>query len=130
MSWLLELIRTFWPIAVVLTPIILGAGILWLRSQFSTKADIQNMEARIVARIGEHEDRLNEGSKKLASLDKRVALVEDDCESSPSRQDLSQAIAVLAGRMSGVESSLKGQERALSTQNDYLHTLIEKGLKG
>lgn len=130
MSWILELIRTLWPIAAVLTPLIIGAGILWMRSQFSTKLDIQNMEGRILERIESHDGRLNDGSKKLADLDKRVALVEGDCESSPSRHDLNQAIAVLAGRMSAVESSSRGLEREIRTQNDYVHTLIEKGMRG
>lgn len=128
MPTFLEIVRTIWPIAAVLTPLILGAGFLWLRTQFPTKTDLAAMEERIRADIEEHERRLDDGSKKMADYDKRIALVEDDCESSPSKADLSQANASLAGRMSGVESSLRGQERQLSTLNTYLHTLIEKGL--
>lgn len=130
MSWLLELIRTLWPIAVVLTPIILGAGILWLKSQFPTKIELKNAETAILAKIETHERRLAEGSGKLADLDKRVALVEDDCDSSPSKQDLNQLYAALAGRTSGVETALRGLEKALNTQNDYVHTLIERAIKG
>jgi hypothetical protein len=118
-SWLLELIRTLWPVAVVVMPLVTGAGFLWLKTQFPTKSDFDAIQ-----------ERLADGSRKLAALDKRLALVEDDCDSSPSKQDLNQNYAVLAGRMSGVESSLKGLEKALSTQNDYVHALIQKGLSG
>ena len=118
MQWL-EIIRTLWPIAVVITPLVIAAGFLWLKTQFSTKVD-----------WNQHEVRLDEGSRKLADLDKRVALVEQDCEASPSKSDLNTGYATLAGRMSGVESSLRGLEKQLSTQNGYVHALLEKGLKG
>lgn len=123
-----EYIRTLWPIAVVLIPVVLTAGFLWLKTQFPTKADLIATEARIVADIDEHKARLDDGSKKMADFDKRIALVEDDCEASPSRGELLQQNAALAGRMSAVESSLRGQERQFTTMNGYLHTIIEKGL--
>lgn len=128
MHEVLDYIRTLWPIAVVLIPIVLTAGLLWLKTQFSTKADLAATEARIVAVVEEHKTRLDDGSRRMADFDKRIALVEDDCEASPSRSELMQQNTVLSGRMSGVETSLRGQERELSTLNTYLHTLIEKGL--
>jgi chromosome segregation ATPase len=129
MSWL-EYIRTFWPIAVFILPFVCGAGFLWLKTQFPTSADLKGVETRIGAKIDAHDLRLGEGSRKLAELDKRIALVEDDCESSPSKQDLNQNYAVLAGRISGVESSLRALEKALSTLNNYVHVLFQKGLGG
>lgn len=125
---LLEYFQTFWPVAVVILPLVTGAGFLWLRTQFPSKQDLDGAEKRINAKIDAHEARLAEGSKKLADLDKRVALVEEECESQPSKNDLNQGIAVLAGRMSGVESSVKGLTTQIGTQHDYLRTLIEKGL--
>jgi hypothetical protein len=118
-SWLLELIRTLWPVAIVVMPLVTGAGFLWLKTQFPSKTDFDTIQQRLA-----------EGSRKLSDLDKRVALVEDDCESSPSKQDLSNLYAALAGRTSGVETALRGLEKALNTQNDYVHTLIEKAIKG
>ena len=32
-----------------------------------------------------------------------------------------------AGRVSGVESSIRGLERTMNTQHDYIRTLLEKG---
>lgn len=134
MNWL-EIIRTFWPIVATLTPFILIGFILWLKSQFVLKAELETQKQRIdkaatLTQWQQHEERLDEGSRKLADLDKRVSLVEQDCESSPSKSDLNHGYATLAGRMSGVESSLRGLEKQLSTQNDYVHALLQKGLQG
>jgi hypothetical protein len=127
MNWL-EIVRTLWPIAVVLTPLICGIGFLWLKTQFPTKADLTATENRIVADIDAHKVRLDEGSRKMAEFDKRIALVEDDCKATPSRGDLNQGMSVLAGRMSGVESSVRGLEKMIGTANSYLHTLIQHGI--
>jgi hypothetical protein len=92
---------------------------LWLRTIFPTKADLALIEARLA-----------EGSRKLADLDKRVAIVEQDCDSNPSKSDLNQGMSVLAGRMSGVESAVRGVEKQVGTTLDLLHTVIQHGLTG
>lgn len=129
MYWL-DIISTFWPIAAFLASLVVTMMPLWLRTMFPTKADLKSVEDSVLAKIDAHEKRLQDGSTKLANLDKRVALVEEECEGQPSRHDLNQAMAVLAGRMSGVESSVNGLGKQLATQHDYVRTLLEKGLKG
>jgi hypothetical protein len=64
----------------------------------------------------------------MADFDKRIALVEQECDATPTKGEVNQSIATLAGRMSGVESSLRGVERILATQHDYLRTLVDRGL--
>lgn len=129
MQWL-EIVRVLWPIAVVLTPLICASGFLWLRTQFVTKQDLDTAKDQILEEIEKHETRLNAGSEKMADFDKRIALVEDDCESAPTKGDLNQGMSVLAGRMTGVETGLRGVEKMLGTANDYLHTIIQHGLSG
>jgi hypothetical protein len=87
-------------------------------------------EKRITDRIDSHQERLDVGSEKIATLDRRMAIVEKDCESQPSKSELSSAQAVVAGRVSGVESALRGLERQVGTGNDLLQLLIEQGIKG
>lgn len=137
----LEYIRTLWPIAVVLLPFITATGFLWLQTKFPSKgdlsqakealsADIAATEKRLGNKIDEHEQRLNDGSKKLAELDKRCALVEDDTRSMPSRQNLQIELSTLSQRIRGVEVWTETTSKSLDTLNSYLHTLIERGLGG
>jgi len=131
-----EIFQILWPIAVTLIPIVLGAGFLWLKTQFPTKADLDQAKAEAKAAVqgleGEVEalerdvaGRFERGSRKFGDHDKRLAVVEKECEGAPTKADLTQMISVLAGRMSGVESSLKGVEKLLGTQHDYLRAVIE-----
>lgn len=116
-NWL-ELIRTLWPIASVITPLILAAGFLWLRTQFPSKAELKEIEGR-----------LGGIATGMAEFDRRISLVEEDCKSSPSRNDLNQGLAVVAGRISGVEASVHGLERTVTTQHDYIRTVVEKAME-
>ncbi|MEA3017341.1 MAG: hypothetical protein QOI38_2063 [Sphingomonadales bacterium] len=118
MAWL-EIIRTLWPIVAFIAALVVAVMPLWLRTIFPTKADLALIEARLA-----------EGSRKLADLDKRVAIVEQDCDSNPSKSDLNQGMSVLAGRMSGVESAVRGVEKQVGTTLDLLHTVIQHGLTG
>lgn len=128
MDWL-RFLQTAWPIVVTLVSLASFAILLWLKTQFPTKADLKATEKDILAKIGAHQSRLDEGSKQLANLDRRVAVVEKDCESQPTKDELNRGHAVLAGRVSGVESALRGLERQVGTGNDMLNILVEQGLR-
>jgi hypothetical protein len=147
-EWL-RVLQVLWPIAVCLIPLVLGAGFLWLKTQFPTKADLKQAEEKAAAAVagsiqtssaalqqmegevrGLEKDitaRFERGSRKFADHDKRLAVVEKECEDAPTKNDLAQMISVLGGRMSGVESAVKGVEKQLGTQHDYLRTLIDRG---
>lgn len=137
----LDIFKVAWPIAVTLLPIILSAGILWLRSQFPTKVELEAVradvaaklketEARLTGKIDAHDERLDIGSKKMAELDKRASIVEEECRQAPSRNTLQTELSSINARVRGVEAYLEGTKRELGTLNDYLHTLIERGLGG
>jgi hypothetical protein len=128
-NWL-EMIRTFWPVLAATAGLVLTLMPLWLRTMFPTKVDLVAMEKRIEAKIDAHEERLREGSRKLADLDKRMAVVEEECDSQPTKNDLNSGLAKLSGRMSGVESGLRGVERLMNTHHDYLRAVVERGLNG
>jgi len=127
-DWL-RVLQVLWPIAVVVASLVLGAGFLWLKTQLPTKTDLGEVEKRLTSKIDAHDERLDRGGEKIADIDKRLAVVEEDCESQPGKAELNQGITVLAGRMSGVESGLRGVEKALSTQNSYVMALVEQGLR-
>lgn len=128
MGWL-DYLQIFWPIAASITPIVLTAGLLWLKTQFPSKADLESTRKEIVGRIDAHQHRLDQGSDKLADLTQRLAVVEEECDSQPTKNDLNQGMSVISGRVSGVESAVKGLDDQLKTANGYLRTLIEQGLR-
>ena len=116
--WLDILINVVWPIASTLTPIILGAGFLWLQTKFPSKADFDALKTR----VGDVE--VQQGKDGL-----RIATLADDAEHSPTRIELFSKVSAMSAKISHLEATTKAIEKMLGTQNDYLHTLIEKGLK-
>ena len=125
MNWL-TLIQVAWPIAVILMPLILATGFLWLKTQLATKAELKIVEGKIDG----HVKRFERGSAKFSDHDKRIALVEEECASTPTKNDLNQGLSIVSGRISGLEASIKGLLTSSQTQHDYLRTLLENALKG
>jgi len=143
-SWLIGLV-------VVAIPIIGATCLLWLRERFPTKDGLQaamaelgnklaatekaladklaDTEATLSSKIDEHDDRLDTGSRKMAEIDRRIALVEQECEAMPSRQNLQVELSQLSQRVRGVEVWTESTSKQLETLNSYLHTLIERGLE-
>lgn len=135
----LDIFKVAWPIAVTLLPIVVAAGVLWLKSQFPTKAELQavqdkvaadlvGVEQRLTEKMDEHDDRLDVGSRKMADHHTRISLVENECKQAPSRDVIQAELSQLSSRVRGVEAYLEGTNRQLTTLNDYLHTLIQNGL--
>jgi hypothetical protein len=118
-----------WPIAVIITPVIVGAGILWLKTQFPTKGELTAHEREVQTDLKKHTDRFEAGSRKFAEHDKRLALVEEECKSVPTRQSLQGELSQLSQRMRGVEVGFESVGRQLGTTNDYLKIIVDKGLK-
>ncbi|HEU4958991.1 MAG TPA: hypothetical protein VFT56_01170 [Sphingomonas sp.] len=120
MSWL-DYVRVLWPIASVVTPLIITAGLFWLRSQFALKTELAAERTRvdgkftgIATAINDHETRLK--------------LIEQDQQRPPSRHELFKQMSNISSRTEAMESTLEGIEKQVGTLNDYLHTLIERGL--
>lgn len=106
----LELVRTVWPILSGITPFILMGGFYWLRTQFVTRDDHRELDLKV---DGHHD---------------RIGRLETEGASEPSRADLNRMQSDLAGRIGGVEVSVKALGHQMTTMNQYLHTVIEKGL--
>ena len=137
----IAILNILWPIAALITPALIGAGILWLRSQFATKAELEAVKADLPARmtalgkevdnrLNAHAERFERGSAKFADHDKRIALVEADCKEVPTRQNLQAELSQISQRLRGVETGFEGMERQLNTTNDYLKIIVDKGFKG
>ena len=129
MSAIASYLAALWPIAATITPLVLLAGFLWLKTQFAGAKD--------VAEIG----------TKLAGYDNRLTKIEGELEtlaandvSEPTRVDLMQSLAAMDARMSRMEAHNEALVRQLGAQNhslqrelktlsDYVHSLIEQGLQ-
>lgn len=129
MDWLDTVINVIWPVASAITPVLLGAGFLWLKSQFPTRADFDALKAKIdldISSISQKNGEI-ESARKLDS--QRIDRLEQDAEGSPTRIELMKMMGEMSSRLARFEGSAEMLSRQLATQNDYLHTLVEKGLK-
>jgi chromosome segregation ATPase len=107
----LDYLAKLWPIVVVLSTIF-GALIgVWLSSRYAPRQEFERLKNTVF----EHTT--------------QIATLEDTLKSSPTRQELQDDIAQLAERIRGLETGVSGMRDQLSTTNNYLHTLIEKGLQ-
>lgn len=116
---LFDWIRTFWPIIVVFATMLVAAVMTGLATRF-VKVPAFN---GLIERVGKLETGCQGHEMRLQSLERSA-------EKSPTPMELQEDIAELAERMKGVETGLTGIDGRLETTNTYLHTLIERGLKG
>lgn len=116
-SWL-SLIIDLWPIASVLTPVILTAGFLWLRQKFPSKEDFDALKITV--------DKL-----KLDQVATTNAIKElkDERDDPPTRVQLMAEMGDLAERVSAMEAAFAGISAQLLTTNNYLQILIERGVR-
>lgn len=142
LSWF-QIWTVSWQIAVVLTPLILAACVLWLRSQFPTKSDFTAERNRVDARHAtdkiERDQRYEQLRERATDHETRLRMVETDVARPPSRHQLNNAISTMQGGLHAVEKSVAGLaqqmdsqqadlRRQIETLNGYLHTMIEKHL--
>ncbi|WP_336958689.1 DUF2730 family protein [Sphingobium aquiterrae] len=111
------IINDLWPIATTITPLILTAGFLWLRTKFPTKEDFD----RLVTKV----DAIDEEQIKCTT---RLDNIAADLDDPPTRVDLLEQMAKISGRMSGVEQQCSGLRDRLNTANDLLQIIIDRGL--
>lgn len=107
----LDYIAKLWPIVVVLSGIF-GALIgVWLSSRYAPRQEFERLKNTVF----EHTT--------------QIATLEDTLKISPTRQELQEDISKLAERIGGLEAGVTGMRHELGTTNNYLHTLIDRGLK-
>lgn len=124
----LEWFRAAWPVLVALCGFMGLFFMLWLKSRFVTKDELAGTSAKVDARIKDVECRADTLDDLVAAQDKRLSLLEEHINTSPSRQEIQSEISRLAERVSGMDASVKGIGQQLATQNQYLHTIIDRGL--
>ena len=143
MTWF-QIWTVCWQVAVFLTPLLVGIAVLWLKSQFVTKADATSEKNRVDAHFAsdkvERDGRYDILREKTQDHETRLRMVEADVAKPPSRHVLNNAIATMQGGIHSLGKSLdqlRGQmesqgseaRRQIETQNQYLHALIDKHLK-
>lgn len=122
MVWLDTIINVIWPIITAVAPIIFGGGLIWLRSQFVSHEKFDTKIDALSNRVDEH--------VANTSMDRaRIERLEQDSDSAPTRLDLLEKLSDLTASMSAVQADNRAFQRQIATLNDYLHTLVEKGLK-
>lgn len=102
----------FWPLAVFAMPILLGIGLLWLRTKFPELAAF------------------NKAVGDLALLQSKVGILEvelkelrGDIESEPTRAQVLDRLADAIARLSRMEGAIEGVNRQLSAQGQWLRDL-------
>lgn len=128
-SWI-QWFNILWPVAATLTPIILMAGFLWLKTQFAGAKDVETIKA------GQ-----NALQVEVTRLDGEIRSLSESMESAPTRVELMGQIAQTIERMSRMEAAQEGLQRQIGQQNhaieqqlktlsNYVHTLVEQGIQG
>ncbi len=140
MTWF-QIWTVCWQIAMFVTPIVVATSVLWLRSQFVTKADARSESIRIDARLQtdkvERDQRYEMLRDKVVDHDARLRSTEADLAKPPSRHALNNSIAKLDGGVHSLGKSLDQlrdqmhaqsaqMQRQMETMSTYLHTVIEK----
>jgi hypothetical protein len=115
-SWF-SIVTDLWPIASTITPLILLAGFLWLRTKFPTKEDFDGVKKTV--------DQLVIDQTKCSAA---VESLKEERDDPPTRVELMAQMAGLSGRLSAVEQKSDGIADRVDTANDYLQILIERGL--
>jgi hypothetical protein len=141
-SWF-QLWTVCWQVTVVLTPIMLGAAVLWLNSRFVSKQEMATQVQALIARADSDRVAFSADVKRLDDTrhdhESRIRVAEADIARPPSRHQLNNAIAVMQGGLNALEKAMtalthqsesQGADirRQMETMSGYLHTVIEKHL--
>lgn len=121
-----------WLIAAIVTPLFVVIGVLWLRRAFVTGAELKVLELSIEAesaRISAVDEEVCRIDRRLLSVEGRCGAIEERAGEPPSRTDLSKDIGKVAERVRGVEVTVDAVKRMVETSNQYLHTIIEQGMR-
>ena len=116
-TWL-DYVRALWPVVSGVSAALLVLIGLWLRSKFTPIDDHRALAVRVT-----------EAESKAKAQSTEIEHVKTQLDVAPTRQELQDDISNLGSRMAGVETAIRGVDKRLETQNTYLHSLIEQGLR-
>jgi hypothetical protein len=125
-----EIFDVVYRVSVAIIPVLLLGCVWWLRYHFASAKDHDALQVRV-----------NAVEAGLRLSEAQILNITAAMESAPTRMDLLQSLGDLGERMSRMEASSEADRRqmhmqftslnqTLSTQNQYLHTLIEQGMLG
>lgn len=151
MSWF-QIWTVAWQVSVFLTPLILGAAMLWLKSQFVTKTDAKAEANRINGELAlirsdakTESNRLDGLAKadqavrdqryehirdKLGDHEGRLTAVEKDLSRPPTRHALNNELTKVVASNAALAKQIDGIGDQMKTVQTYLHTIIDRGLDG
>lgn len=102
----------FWPLAVFALPILLGIGLLWLRTKFPDLTAF-NKAVGDVATL----------QSDFKVFEVRLETLEKAHDEEPTRAQVIDKINAIDGRMSRMEGGIEGVNRQLATQGQWLRDL-------
>lgn len=117
MHWL-EYIKAFEGPVFFVFSFLVGVATLWVSSKTASKRDLEEIN-----------DKSAVVNLTLANHAGRISHIEDALNSPPTGKQLQDGLSVLSAKIAALEASNGGIQRQLATANDYLHTLVEKGLR-
>ncbi|WP_323034541.1 DUF2730 family protein [Pararhodobacter sp.] len=127
MDWV-DVVKDWVWLASAMSPFVAGAVLLWLRSQFATKAEHQEALTAVskgLADIRTHVD------QRRSDTDERLTRLEVATEGLPTRKDLEQVGDRLAGveRASAVTAeAVRGTERMMGRVEHTMNLLLQQKL--
>ncbi len=124
MSWW-QVFQSVWQIASTVTPFLVLGGFAWLQTKFPSRADLKEHEGKLGALTTD----VGALVTRMATSESRIDNIVRDLEREPTRAGLANSIADLRDRLGRVEASVQAVQHQLETQNDYLHALVQQGMK-
>lgn len=125
----IDLVKVLWPIFTVIMAGLASVILLVLSTRFTTLVAHKQHEARLL----ELERFKVSQESALAVLPSRQQLGDQIARQgdriNATREELGDSLAELGERIAGLEASNRGVGDQVRTLNQYLHTLLERGLK-
>ncbi len=102
----------FWPLAVFALPILLGIGLLWLRTKFPDLTSFNKAVGDVV---------LLQSDFKVFEV--RLEALERAHEEEPTRSQVIDRIGDVVERLSRLEAGIEAVTRTQKTQGDWIQAL-------
>lgn len=105
-------VMAFWPLAVFAMPILLGIGLLWLRTKFADIAALSETQKDVAGLKTQFE-----------VFEVRLDTLEKAHDEEPTRAQVIDKIGDAVERLSRVEAGIEGANRQLQTQGQWIQAL-------
>lgn len=142
MSFWMQWFQILYPIALTMTPVLIAVGLLWLRTKFASLGDFKAIETKVAGvDLLNVVERLGTVESDIKVITVEIQALAEGADSAPTRLDLMNQLSGLTERMSRMEAAVESERRQsqhqyealrqqLATTNQYLHTLIDQGMRG